>query len=259
MLFLGRRSELALLEEIYSRPHFGLITVQGRRRIGKSTLIHFFAKRSQRKIYEFQGLAPREGQSNKEQLEHFGKILARYLGIQSIRFSDWSEALGQLTRLAEKEKIIVLFETKCMVGGKDPDFPGKLKNVCDQMNRENANILLVLCGSVSSWIQRNILNNTGFVGRISSELFLKELSISDSKKLLHEKNKKIKNTEILNFLSLTGGVPKYLEEVNPKESPEHNIHSFFMNPNGFFLKNLRLFLMIFLVKEIASTGKFFCN
>ncbi|MBK7961632.1 MAG: ATP-binding protein [Bdellovibrionales bacterium] len=236
MSFVGRKAELNLLEEIYSRPTFGLVTVQGRRRIGKSSLIHFFAKKTNRRLYEFQGLAPRLGQSNKDQLEHFAKTLSKYLGIKAIQFSDWSEALEQLGRLPQSEKILILLDEISWLGGKDSDFPGKLKNLCDKLTRENPNILLILCGSVSSWIQKNILNNTGFVGRISSEIFLKELSLIDSKKLLLEKNRKIKNAEIIKFLSMTGGVPKYIEEVNPKESPEVNIDLFFMNPNGFFFQ-----------------------
>lgn len=234
MSFLGRKSELALLEEIYSRPHFGLVTVQGRRRIGKSTLIHFFAKKMDCRLYEFQGLSPREGQTNKDQLNHFAKSYAKYLGIKSIQFSDWSEGLGQLEKFCQKDKIVILLDEISWLGGKDPDFPGKLKNTCDLLNRKNASILLILCGSVSSWIQRNILNNTGFVGRISSEIFLKELSLFEAKKFLVERNRKIKTTEIIKFLSLTGGVPKYLEEINPKESAEHTINCFFMNVNGFF-------------------------
>ena len=45
-MFIGRERELAQLKDLWRRPAASLVTVRGRRRIGKSTLIEEFARRN---------------------------------------------------------------------------------------------------------------------------------------------------------------------------------------------------------------------
>lgn len=52
-------------------------------------------------------------------------------------------------------------------------FLGKLKTAWDLEFKRNAQLVLVLCGSVSIWIEKNILRHTGFLGRISLTLTIK--------------------------------------------------------------------------------------
>ena len=60
----------------------------------------------------------------------------------------------------------------------DKDFAGKLKIAWDTELKHNNKLILVLCGSVSSWLEENILNSTGFVGRVSLDLKLEELDLA---------------------------------------------------------------------------------
>ena len=82
----------------------------------------------------------------------------------------------------------------------------------------------MVCGSASSWIEKNILSHTGFLGRISLTLTLRELPLSDCEKFWP---KNVAVFEKLKVLSVTGGVPKYLEEIRPKQSAEDNIKRLF--------------------------------
>jgi hypothetical protein len=61
------------------------------------------------------------------------------------------------------------------MGSEDPDFLGQLKTAWDLQLSDNPELILILCGSVSSWIEENILQSTGFVGRISLNMALDEL------------------------------------------------------------------------------------
>lgn len=72
------------------------------------------------------------------------------------------------------------------MGSEDPSFLGKLKNVWDLQFKKNPELILVICGSVSVWIEKNILNSTGFLGRISLLLKLKELKINECAQLLEK-------------------------------------------------------------------------
>ena len=57
-------------------------------------------------------------------------------------------------------------------------FPGTLKMVWDRMLKKEHNLVLVLCGGVSSWIAENILDGTGFAGRDSLDFAVEELPMS---------------------------------------------------------------------------------
>ncbi len=103
------------------------------------------------------------------------------------------------------------------------DFSGQLKIVWDTQFKKNKKLRLVLCGSVSSWIEENILNSTDFMGRVSLVITLPELPLMYCNLFWGKRSERISTKEKLKILSITGGVPRYLEEINPLESAEKNI------------------------------------
>ena len=56
---------------------------------------------------------------------------------------------------------------------------GKLKNAWDLQFSHNSELILILSGSLSLWIDDNILNSTAFFGRVSLQLKLDELSLKE--------------------------------------------------------------------------------
>lgn len=112
----------------------------------------------------------------------------------------------------------------------------ELKNAWDLHFSGNPDLILILCGSVSSWIEENILRSTGFVGRVSLDILLDELSIAESGEFWLAQKNKISAYEKLKVLSVTGGVPKYLEEIIPSESAEDNIHKLCFQSNGLLFR-----------------------
>ena len=117
-------------------------------------------------------------------------------------------------------KILLLFDEISWMGMKDPAFLGKIKNFWDQNLKKNDQLVFIICGSASAWIEKNILSSTGFVGRISYTLTLDELPLVDCNDFWPDN---ISAYEKFKVLAVTGGVPKYLEEINPKLSAEENI------------------------------------
>ncbi len=45
--------------------------------------------------------------------------------------------------------------------------------------KKNPQLILVLCSSVSEWIETNILSSTGNFGRVSRKITLDELPLND--------------------------------------------------------------------------------
>lgn len=232
-MFVGRTEQLSMLESLWRRRSGSLVTCRGRRRIGKSTLIAEFAARSKARFIRLEGIAPRKGMSNRTQLDAFAKHLALQLREQECRFANWAEAFKTLAdRIDPSERTVVLLDEISWMGRYDPDFAGYLKVAWDQHLHAKEKLVLVLCGSVSAWIADNILANTGFVGRDSLDLVLPELSLHDCGAFWGGRADMVEAGEKFDILSVTGGVPKYLEDIDPSLSVTENVRRLCFLPEG---------------------------
>jgi AAA+ ATPase superfamily predicted ATPase len=217
----------------------------GRRRIGKSTLIEQFSKRISNKIL-IQGLGPEQSADNEDQLTHFSKKLAAHFRTGEEKFSDWENAFQSLAEKTKKGEWLILLDEISWMGHKDKLFANKLKDAWDQLFKKNPRLMLVLCGSVSSWIEENILQNTAFVGRVSLTINLRELNLFEVDQFWKKNHYKLSSTEKLLILSVAGGVPKYLEEILKNETAEQNILNLSFNQNGIFYNEFEyIFRQIF--------------
>ncbi len=231
--FLAREAELAELHELWAKPGASLVVCRGRRRIGKSTLVEHFAKQSKCRFLKIEGKAPEPGQSNQDQLDEFCRSLSVQAQVARTHAADWGEAFALLDlALSGNRKTVVLLDEISWMGKHDRGFPGDLKIAWDNLFKKHSHLILVLCGSVSAWIAENILNNTGFVGRISRDIVLRELPLKDCVRFWGEKALRTSTRDIVDVLSVTGGVPKYLEEIDPSVSASENIRRLCFRPSG---------------------------
>jgi hypothetical protein len=123
-----------------------------------------------------------------------------------------------LAKLVTHKKAMVLLDEISWMGFGDLSFPSRLKNAWDQYFKKSPHLVMILCGSVSSWISENILNSTQFLGRISLEVHLKELKLNEIKEFWGSLYKKTSEREIAELLSITGGVPYYLELMDLRKA-----------------------------------------
>jgi AAA+ ATPase superfamily predicted ATPase len=218
--FIGRTRELRLLNDLSTKKVANLVVIRGRRRIGKSRLIREFAQG--KLFYSFVGLAPTPETTAQLQRNEFSKQLSVQTGLPDITADDWSKLFLLLADKVKNTKAIILFDEISWMGSKDPEFLGKLKNMWDLHFKQNPKLILILCGSVSSWIEKNIISSTNFFGRISLKLTLEELSLNESNVLLNHLGFKRSSLEKFMVLALTGGIPWYLELINPAYSAAEN-------------------------------------
>lgn len=229
--FIGREKEIKTLEELFAKQTASLIVIRGRRRIGKSRLVEEFAKSY--KFYRFSGIAPTAATTAESERNEFAYQLGSYIGVSGIKSDDWNSLFLLLDKEITDKKTVVLFDEISWIGSKDPDFLGKFKNAWDLYFKKYNKLLFILCGSASFWIEKNILNSTGFVGRISHTMTLEELPLKDCALFWGNLGRNISAYEKFQLLSITGGVPKYLEEVNPKLDAESNVKKLCFTKGGF--------------------------
>ena len=221
-MFIGRESELAQLRRIAGLPKASLVVCRGRRRIGKSTLIQRFAQQFPNS-YEFQGLAPRQQLTNRDQLDSFSQQLATQLGLPPLQLRNWHEAFTLLARYTADQEALIFLDEISWMASRDRDFVGQLKIAWDTMFKKNRGLVLVLCGSVSSWIDRNILNSADFMGRTSLSIDLQELSLAECNEFWGAARDRVSALEKFRVLAVTGGIPRYLEEIDYSATAKQNI------------------------------------
>lgn len=228
--FVGRDAELNVLKRFFRKKTASLMVVKGRRRIGKSRLIEEFAKDV--KFYAFAGLAPTKETTAQSQRDEFARQLSEQTGLPEVKVDDWNKLFYLLAEKIKRGRVILLFDEISWMGSEDPDFLGKIKNAWDQKFKKNPGLIFVLCGSASFWIEENILSSTGFLGRVSYTLTLEELPLESCSRFWAKSSKNISAFEKFKMLSVTGGIPKYLEEIDPMLTAEENIRELCFRKGG---------------------------
>jgi len=230
--FIGRHAERADFRSLFKRKAATLVTCQGRRRIGKSRFIAECAADADH-FLSFSGLAPRDGITRREQLDAFAGQLAQQTALPRLPLDGWPAAFQLLaSQLPTSKSCVVLLDEISWMAIGDADFAGHLKNAWDQFFSKHARLILVLCGSVSSWIEANILNSTGFVGRCAWQFHLRPLPLDECAAFWGKRTSRVSPAEKWRMLAVTGGVPGYLEQLLPALGAEENIERLCFHPGG---------------------------
>lgn len=234
--FIGRKEELQTLNSLLNKQTASLIVIKGRRRIGKSRLLDEFSNHV-KTTFTFSGLPPTPNSSENEttpqsQRDEFAGQLARQIKNDVTNKNDWSDLFWCLAQHALHGRTLIILDEISWMGSKDSDFLGKLKNAWDLYFKKNDQLILAICGSASAWIDKNILSSTGFLGRESLNVTLDELPLHSCTEFWHDENERTSAHEKLKILSVTGGIPRYLEHINPSLSAENNIQQLCFNETG---------------------------
>jgi AAA+ ATPase superfamily predicted ATPase len=221
MAFIGRSNEINELKRLDKRELADFVIIQGRRRVGKSRLVKEFAKG--RRFISLTGIAPTPETTAQMQRDEFARQLAEQLKLPKLNLDDWGDLFSWLARETKMGRVIILLDEISWMGSKDETFLGKLKTAWDTQFKENNKLTLFLCGSVSSWIEKNIISSTLFLGRPTFFIQLEPLPLPNCDEFWGTQRDKISAYEKLKMLAVTGGIPRYLELLNPKLDAETNL------------------------------------
>ena len=233
-MFVGRKYELKLLNDAYRSRKDELVVLYGRRRIGKSSLVKRFAEKK-KAYYEFEAL---EGETTPGQINHFLLQLKKQIDdpiLDSVRFVNWEQVFTYLTEKVIKRKtkiktILFLDELPWMAAGRIR-LVSLLKHYWDN-HWKGKHVMLILCGSVASFMVKKVLRSNALYGRTTVEILLRGFLPEDAANLI---GKKRSREEILNYQLVFGGVPKYLEQINPNQSFNQNMNRLCFSPHGIML------------------------
>ncbi|MFN6037880.1 MAG: AAA family ATPase [Bacteroidota bacterium] len=233
-LIIGRKGELKILDEVFVSDRSEFISVTGRRRVGKTYLIN--AHFEDEIIFHFTGLLKA---TMKQQLINFHHELNAYFKTRdkNTEFSTWFEAFFALSTLIEKDKrkrkkVIFIDELPWLDTHKSNFITG-LDWFWNSWAVKRKDILLVVCGSATSWMIRKIVNSRGGLhNRLTQRIHLKPFSLKETVEFLGSRKIKLSSHQISQLYMALGGIPHYLNDVRKGESAMQAIDRICFKRNG---------------------------
>ena len=225
-MFIGREKEKRILSEAYDAEESRFIAVYGRRRVGKTYLI----RESLKSRFTFQHTGYYGGKLADELFE-FSASLREYGLKEFSKPKNWLEAFELLKELirnsTEKRKVVFLDELSWM-DTHGSDFVMALEGFWNGWASARTDILLIVCGSVTSWMLNKIIHNKGgLYNRLSGQIHLTPFTLRECEKYVRSRNIIMNRHQILECYMIMGGIPFYWSFLEKGLSLPQNIDRIF--------------------------------
>lgn len=227
---IGRKHEIEQLIDAYESGQSEFVAVYGRRRIGKTYLItEAFGNR-----FAFHHTGLREG-GTKKQLEQFRLSLRQQGYYDCPRIKDWLEAFFELERFLEKcqtERKVVFLDEIPWLDTPRSGFLSALEAFWNGWAVFRKDIVLVVCGSATSWIVKKIIRNKGgLYNRVRTRIKLFPFTLAECESYANsELHLGYGRREIMECYMALGGVAYYWSLLMRGLSPAQNFDALFFGP-----------------------------
>lgn len=242
---VGRKEEIRLLEKAYESPYSEFVTVYGRRRIGKTFLVNEVFG------YKFAfHVAGVKGGKKREQLEKFRFALIRHGHEKCPRLTSWLQAFHELEMFLEScptgRKVVFVDEMPWM-DTHGSGFLSALESFWNEWASCRKDILLVACGSATSWIVKKINRNSGgLYNRVRTQIKLMPFTLAECEAYADELGLGFTRTHVAECYMAFGGVAYYWSLLEKGKSPDQNFNQlFFSEKDGLRLEFQELYSSLF--------------
>lgn len=215
-MFVGRYKELAFLNQCYSSDKAEFVVIYGRRRIGKTALLQEFAREKFSLYYTAVEI------TDHVQLAKLSDHVLEKLPAPAYTkdFPDWEtlfQFIGEQATSADK-LVFIIDEFPYMVQN-NRGLSSILQKQWD-IHLKNRNIMMVLCGSSMSFMEREVLSEKNpLYGRTTGIMKLEEMDFQNARRFMGDGNFQ----QHLTYYSVYSGVPYYLGMINPSVKFQENL------------------------------------
>jgi AAA+ ATPase superfamily predicted ATPase len=225
---MDRERELATLERSWRARGPQLLTVWGRRRVGKSTLLSRFA-RGKRAVYIYGTRMPEQN--------ILGDLAAQLRGfVQQPRlmpdtFTNWFHALDALSEIAAGERLLIIFDEFQFLCESTPGLDTLVQRWWD-LDRHKANFMVVVASSGFSFM-RDLTGAVGALhGRRTGQIDLTPFDYLDAARFFPD----LTPEDRVRAYACLGGMPAYLAAATAGPSLHAIIAGSFFDPGAFLFR-----------------------
>lgn len=230
-MMTGREEEQSRLRKAYESEHSEFVVVYGRRRVGKT----FLVRESFNYKFTFQhtGLA---GKSTRQQLHSF-QLSLRSQGFGRAPLpANWLEAFDMLAGLVSlsraKKKVVFIDEMPWMDAPKSSFLPA-LEQFWNGFASARKDVLLIVCGSATSWITRKLLRNRqGLHNRVTCRIHLQPFTLHECECYARQQRLGMSRHQLMEGYMALGGIPYYWSLLDREKSLALNIDRLFFSRGG---------------------------
>ena len=232
-MIIGRKVEIEELKERYESGKPEFVAIYGRRRVGKTFLVNTFF--NDEYAFKLTGLAKK---GKRDQLANFTATLNRYGdGRKFTKPRTWYEAFEKLRELLEakrsKTKRVVFIDELPWIDSRGSNLISALEHFWNDWAVTQRDIVLVLCGSATSWITRKILKNRGGLhNRVTQKLYIRPFTLAECKEYIRNRGLEMEEKEIAECYMIMGGIPYYLKNLRRGASLSQNVDEMFFAEKG---------------------------
>lgn len=232
-MIVGREKEIELLQSLSFEDESQFVAVYGRRRVGKTFLIR--EAFGYKFTFQHTGIY---GACIKEQLGEFVESLYA-AGMKKIKEmpKNWNEAFHLLEHLidhsnSQGKKVIFIDEMPWMDTHKS-NFVRSLDHFWNSWATARKDIILIICGSATSWIINNVIMNYGGLhNRLTSQIFLEPFCLRECKQYCEKRKLGYTERQILEAYMALGGIPYYWSFLKKGQSIAQNFDRMFFHERG---------------------------
>ena len=230
-MLIGRDDETGKLKETLVGDASEFVAVYGRRRVGKTYLIR--ESFDNRFAFYHTGVA---GIDRKDQIDRFVRSLRQHGFAVRRRPSDWFAAFDLLedglSRLPDGKKVVFIDELPWMETPKS-NFISALEAFWNGWASARNDIVLVVCGSATSWMTDKIVNARGGLhNRLTRRIRLEPFTLAECERFAQAKGVVATRRQLLEYYMVMGGVPYYWNYIRKDRSPAQNIDAMFFAAGG---------------------------
>lgn len=225
MPFYNREDELAALEDRWSSGRAEFLVIYGRRRVGKSHLIAHFAESRRHLVFEA------TAGSERDHLDDVSTEIARVSGrrvYEEQPLTSWRGVFAAFDELLDDGPILIAIDEFQFVARRTPEL-GSLINDFIRRHKDNPDLLLVVAGSdVSFFAQRVVGYAATSYGRRTGSLRIEPFSWSGVRPFIPDWSVE----DRIRTWAVFGGIPYYLDEIDPARGLDQNILRAALLPDG---------------------------
>jgi predicted AAA+ superfamily ATPase len=235
MELVGRIPEKMALRRYSESDKPEFIAVCGRRRVGKTYLVREFF--SGNFTFYLTGLA---NANLKEQIAAFN-VAARDYYPSNIHkpepVSTWLEAFALLKEICEKShtigKKVIFIDELPWLDTPRSGFLTALEHFWNSWASSRSDIMLVVCGSTTSWFIKNLLGNRGGLHhRLTGMIMLEPFTLGECEQYCESLGLFLNRQLLLGVYMTLGGTPYYYSLFERSLTLPQNIDALFFSETG---------------------------
>jgi DNA-binding MarR family transcriptional regulator len=126
------------------------------------------------------------------------------------------------------KKKVVFFDELPWLATQKSGFVAALDHFWNSFGSTREDLLLIICGSATSWIIDNVIKDTGGLhNRITKQLWIEPFTLNECECYYKAKEIELSRIQITELYMVFGGIPYYMDYVEKGLSPEQIIDSMF--------------------------------